>query len=295
MLSLYEEYRHLWPANRQESLRDILKDVYCIHFPKETEAMLWANKKKTIIIIEKGKDANFTRFFREGFEHVLFQEREDFPQELLASALMVTRPEVFSKNPLPFFFTGFRAPDLAAESDQSLILDFNQSDQKNQLKDSLQAFMKAIPGVRFASDLAIQVADEMITNVLFNAPINDAGQRTFASLSRDVKIILPESKKARLFACFSDKRIILGCEDPFGSLQRDQVLKRWIQIYDPDQEQVLAGQTGSGLGMKLMIDYAANFYVYSEYKKKTLVACAFLLGGLKANMTSAKHIHFSVH
>lgn len=294
MKSVFEEYHQLWPESSWESLRPVLKDVSCLHYPSDSESLLWANKKRTIIVIDEKKQVNFTKFFAQGYEHIIYREREDFAQELLASALMVLRPEVFSKNPLPFFFTGFKAPDLAAESGQSLVLDFTESRDKGRVKDSLKAFFDAIPAVRFASDLVLQVADEMITNAIFNAPTLPDGQRPFAVFPRAEKVILPEGKKARLFACYSDQRIVIGCEDPFGSLQREHVLKRWIQIYDPANEQVAAGGTGSGLGMKLMLDNAANFYLYSEYQKKTLIACAFLLGGRKANMTESKHIHFSV-
>lgn len=254
--------------------------------------MVWANPKRTIIIIEEKFDGDTINFFAKGFEHVIFREREDFAQELLASALMVVRPEGFSKNPLPFFFTGFQSPGELTEKPRHLILEFKESREKQELKDLLRSFFDSNNQLRFAADLALQVADEMFLNALYNAPVLPDGSRPFASLPRSEKVCLPPGLTARMFACYSDQRIIVGCEDPFGSLQREHVLKRLLQIYGESKN----GQpvTSPGLGMKLMIDHAANFYLYADRGEKTLIACAFLAGGKRANMTPAKHMHFSV-
>lgn len=291
--SVFDAYHQLWPATRHEVLRPLLKHIQCLHYPSELHLFSQANKKQSIVVVKNKSAVNFTEIFAMGFEHLVFREREDFAQELLASTLMVLRPETFARNPLPFFFTGFQAPDLNADSGQSLVLDFYDSRDKEKIKDSLSTFFSAIPAVRFASDLVLQVADEMITNAMFNAPLMSDGRRPFAAAERDRWVVLPADKKVRMFTCYTESRIIIGCEDSYGSLDRESVLQRWIKIYD-DKAQVDPGETGSGLGMKLMIDNAANFYLYSEKQKKTLIACAFLLGGRKANMTESKHMHFSV-
>ncbi|MBX3032393.1 MAG: hypothetical protein KF865_00585 [Bdellovibrionaceae bacterium] len=292
MKTVFDHYSHIWPGSRLESLKPILKGVYCLHYPAESVFMPEASKKKSIIIIDGPCDHNFSWFLAKGFEHVIHKEREDFVQELLASALMIVRPETFSKNPLPFFFTGFQAPAEKSQGERSLILEFRESREKQEIKEHLGGFFEAIPNLRFVSDLAMQVADEMFSNVLHNAPMLPGGNRPYAGLPRSEKIVLPAGQKARLFASYSDQRIIVGCEDPFGSLQREPVLNRLVEIYGESHD----GRpvTSPGLGMKLMIDNAANFYLYAERGAKTLIACAFLVGGKRANMTAAKHIHFSV-
>lgn len=295
MNTIFDEYSALWPTSRREALKPSLKQVYCLHYPSETEALGWANKRKTIIIVEPGHEANFTKFFLQGYEHVIYKERKDFPQELLASSLMVLRPEAFCRNPMPFFFTGFQAPETVEEKDRNLILEFSDSQQKRDIKEGLRGFFGSNSSLRVISDIVLQVADEMISNAIFNAPMLEDGTRPFAKLPRTSKVSVPDGKSAKLFASFSGPRIVVGCEDPFGSLERDAVMSRLAQIYS-DKPVVGGGSSAAveGLGMKLMIDNAVNFYIYSEKRKKTVIACAFLIGGKRENMTAAKHVHFSV-
>ena len=50
---------------------------------------------------------------------------------------------------------------------------------------------------------------------------------------------------------------------------------------------------GAGLGVRYLIENSANFYTVVDPGKFTLMACGFLLKGVKANVTTPKHFHIS--
>lgn len=104
---------------------------------------------------------------------------------------------------------------------------------------------------------------------------------------------MPGESTAEIFACYSNERLIVGCSDPFGSVEPDPVLARLRHIYGAGTSAPLAKTAGAGIGLKFLIDNSANFYIYREHRRKTIFACSFLLKGLKANLTPAKHIHLS--
>lgn len=293
MKSAFEVYYNLWPESRLDVLKLILKDVFVIKIPSQISQLSQSVPKKTIIVIEDDNyKFNPINFLRHGFDHIIFQQRKDFTAELLASCMMIYRPKTFTGNPVPFFFNGF-SPVASDMLDPNLVFDFSQSSEKQTLLDALNDFLDQDQSTYNIKELCIQSADEMITNAIFNAPINSNGQRINSGLERNTDVKMPGGKKGRFFASASGHRAIVGCEDPFGSLQRQTVLERLEEIYNHTQVSPKGGTGGTGLGLKYMIDNSSNFYLYCDYGKKTVIACAFLLKGMKANTSPNKHFHIS--
>jgi hypothetical protein len=229
--------------------------------------ILWTDKFKTLkMILEKCQP-----IFVRNFNYVLHFHR---PNMLIES---------------------FYVPYYSEATDErvNLVLEFSGSLEKPSLIESLDVFLDQDQGTFNIKELCIQSADEMITNAIFNAPVNTAGQRLNSAMARNSDVSMPGGKKGRFFASTSGNRAIVGSEDPFGSLQRQTVLERLEQIYDHTVVSPKIGAGGAGLGLKYMIDNSANFYLYCEYGKKTVIACAFMLKGMKSNTSPIKHFHIS--
>ena len=86
----------------------------------------------------------------------------------------------------------------------------------------------------------------------------------------------------------------IGCEDPFGSLERQTILNRLVEIYSQRQSAPIMSTAGAGMGLKFMIENCANFYMFCEKRKRSIVACTFLLEGRRKNIGQANHLHISV-
>lgn len=294
MRSLYDEYAGLFPKERTNVLFPLLSKVAYLRVPEDLIHAKLREKQKTVLIY-KGKTKQIVEPLASGFEHAICQEREDFSSEILCSALMALRPDSFLKNPLPFFFNGFDPnSEFSDRKDNNFTITFDSTEQKEQLMEHLVKFWSKRSAISALEDICLQIADEMFTNIFFNAPVDARGIRPLKQQSRTTSIHLPDRYKAKMFSCFTDEKVIIGCEDPFGSIARNEIMFRLESIYLEAMSAPRAHTAGSGLGLKFLIDNSANFYLFCEKGKKTIFACGLILKGLKANLTASKNIHFVV-
>ncbi|MCC6138792.1 MAG: hypothetical protein IT287_09175 [Bdellovibrionaceae bacterium] len=294
MKNLFEEYASLFPKERAEVLSPLLSKVPFLRIPEDSMYTRTTEKQKTVLIY-KNKTKQIVELLANGFEHAVCSQREDFSSELLCSALMTLRPDSFLKNPLPFFFNGFDPNSEGSDrKDNNFTVTFDSTEQKEQLMEHLVKFWSKRSAIASLQDICLQIADEMFTNIFFNAPVDARGLRPLKQQSRTTTIHLPERYKAKMFSCYTDEKVIIGCEDPFGSISRNEIMFRLESIYLEAMSAPRAHTAGSGLGLKFLIDNSANFYLFSEKGKKTIFACGLILKGLKANLTASKNIHFVV-
>lgn len=174
-----------------------------------------------------------------------------------------------------------------------MVVKFNRSGEKRMVLDWLANFLQGFPRTSAIKDLCMQSADELITNAIYNAPMRSSGNRPFKDLPRDQEVTLPEDKKATLFACYSDKRVILGCTDSYGSLSKEHLMTHLKGVLKEGTIAARGGPGGAGLGFKYLIENSANFYILCSKNASTLVACGFSLKGLKSNLAMNKHFHMS--
>ncbi len=295
MKSVFAVYQNLWPEDKRPNLEPLLSRVPVLHFPEDRDKFSQVMPHLVVLVVRKVVMKDLLGLIDLGFEHIVQMDRSDFAKELLASSLMTLRPQAFLKNPIPFFLSGFDSDRIISDPDRHLILRFTKQSEKTTLLDWLGVFLDRNPATSTIRDLCLQAADEMVSNALFNAPVRPSGKRAYKDLPRDSEIELPSSQACSLFACFADERVVLGCEDPFGSLNKTQLLEHLRDVFRNDQASVKYSTGGAGLGFRHLIENAANFYVLVNQGKSTLVACGFILKGLKANMAVEKHMHLSFH
>lgn len=295
MQSVFDVYQHLWSGEKRAKLEPLLSRVPVLHYPEDRDKFSKVMPHLVVLVVRKVKLKELLSLMDMGFEHIIQFEREDFAKELLASSLMTLRPQAFLKNPIPFFLSGFDSERIISDPDRHLIMRFHRSNEKKTLLEWLGVFLDRDPATSTIRDLCLQSADELITNSLFNAPIRPSGKRAFKDLPRNSEIELPTTHGCSLFACFAEERVVLGCEDSYGSLEKGMLLEHLRAIFRDDQASMKYTAGGAGLGFRHMLENSANFYVLVNEGKSTLVACAFVLKGLKANMTIAKHLHLSFH
>lgn len=294
MKNLFETYSHLWPAASHEQLKPLFSQLDVVHYPADFTALAAVKRpQSTVVVTEGAKVKDLIDLAYKGFEHFIQKDRDDFYQELLASGLMAVRPKAFSENPIPFFFTGFLPPKSSKTMSSHLVQEFKTNKSKALLLDRLHTFLGQAKYLSRIRDLCVQVADEMVTNACFSAPMLGNGQRLFQNMDRKSEVTLPGNHSAVLFATFTEQKVVVGCQDPFGSLSRSELLAHLRNVYRMDK--VFPKETaGAGFGMKYMIDNSSNFYIYVEKGQKTLVASSFQVGSIKKNLADERHLHLSL-
>ena len=295
MRNLIAEFTHLWPPSRQHAISHLLKDIRVLRLPEDLNHVGLGDTSNTLVVIEpEGESLNPMEFLLKGYEHVLYSSRKDFGAQLFASCLMSKRPDTFTENPIPYFFHGFSPLIEDANRETNFIRHFDRSEEKPFLINELGQFFKQDRALRNIEDICLQAADEMISNALYNAPVGTTGERLYQTVPRDVDVSLPRGKKAKLFSCFTSQKVVIGCEDLFGSLDRPTILNRLVEIYANKQVSPIMCTAGAGMGLKFMIENCANFYMFGENKKRSIVACTFLLEGRRKNIGQANHLHISI-
>jgi len=297
MRNAFDAYKKLWPEDRHKTLKPFLSQVQCYYFPEDSyQVKLGELNKKNTAVIYKEKNKSIVNFLVSGFEHILCSEREDFPQELLATALMVSRSRGFINEPSTYFFNDFRLDtSQIPRRDNNLTIAIQSTEQKDEAFKLLRQFWQQKASMEALEDVCLQIADELFTNCFFNAPTAGDGLKPFRSVPRERHITLPAHMKPKLFTSFTQQKIFVGCEDPFGSVVREPIMYRLESLYTEAMTSPREHTAGAGLGFRFLIDNSSNFYVMSEKGKRTLFACGLMLKGLKANQVANKNIHFVVN
>jgi serine/threonine protein kinase len=102
------------------------------------------------------------------------------------------------------------------------------------------------PVLRALKDLA----DEMIMNAIFNAPVDERGRQTHADLDRAADITLNPGQSAIVRWAFGPRHITVAVRDPFGSLTPDHILAHITGSPPSPRSGVPA--PGAGMGLRIM-------------------------------------------
>lgn len=295
MRNLFSEFSSLWPEASRQSLMPLLSKINFIYYPEEKNQILQtSDPSQTMIILNHGTTHDIMQLLSQGYGHCIQKNRPDFSQELLASALMMLKPDAFKKNPLPFFLTGF-SPATIISTETNMSIPFRRSSDKTYIIERLNAFIAQNKKLSGIADLCIQIADELIMNALYSAPVDSKGNFLYQNIDRSCEVALKEQDQATFFSCFSDYRIILGCIDQFGSFKKDLFFPHIINCFEYEKSETRSGKFGgAGLGLRYVIENAANFYLHCDANKKSIVAAGLLLQGMRANLSSEKHFHINL-
>lgn len=135
-----------------------------------------------------------------------------------------------------------------------IALEIAGSDEKARVFDAIESFMADL-GVRGRIVARLQaVADEMLMNAIYDAPLDARGTPKYATLPRTTRVdLLPQERPTLSFG--SDGRTFgISIRDPFGALTAE-TLKRYIaKGLRRGADQIDRKQGGAGLGLYLLFD-----------------------------------------
>lgn len=144
-------------------------------------------------------------------------------------------------------------------------------------------------------DLADGIADELITNAIFNAPRDADGKPKYAHLSRKEPVVLEDHEVGTLsFAC-DGNHLAIGSTDPFGALSVDTVVGYLNRCMVKGPEQMSEASGGAGLGIHRMFSSLSKFVVNLEPGKRTeVIALVDLRLSIRQFRLATKSFHVFV-
>ncbi len=227
--------------------------------------------------------------------HILQNTDRHFAQELNSSAIMLTDQLAFEKYPLSIILSPGVDPVSNEPKLQILSKNFNSAGQKSEV---LTSISEALDNLAVQSSLKgdiLVIADELITNAIYNAPFVDL-ENCLPGAPRDNRNIkTPEAKAATLLMGRDSNRIVIGCKDQYGSLNFQKFLTRVKNCYDAGVAATMRmdGAGGAGIGSFMIFNTAMSFYVDIKKGVHTSVFCVLPLGmSNRQRSAMPKNLHF---
>ncbi|MCC6138495.1 MAG: hypothetical protein IT287_07665 [Bdellovibrionaceae bacterium] len=294
MKTIIEEYGHLWPTAK-DKLAILFKDIFVLHYPLDQEALAKCQvqlRDRVIVVSEKSSITSMLQILEAGYAQIVQKNRADFARELLISAILIQRPQAFFEDAMGILLATTQSDGPKIEGkDYSVV--FNSSKQKNQIIQGFSDFLRAENHLMALRDLAVQVAEELLMNAQFSAPVEPGTlKKMYQNADRSLAVSYPQGKQGKFYACYSHERLVIACIDPFGSVTRAQLTEHFKKLFSNQLSEVKTASTGgAGIGLKYILENSGVFYALIKKNAYSCIACAFYLRGMKNNMSPEKHIH----
>jgi DNA-binding response OmpR family regulator len=147
----------------------------------------------------------------------------------------------------------------------------SDSRARHDLIDEIHAYaIKAGLRKKFAQQLQT-VADELIMNAIWDAPVDAAGVPKYNSAPRDQRIrLLPDEEVVVRFG--SDANSFgISVTDKFGRLEYDRAVDYLVRCFAKDDDKINFGPGGAGLGLFMAYNSVSSFVVNVAPGRRTEV------------------------
>lgn len=217
------------------------------------------------------------------FDHLLGLESPWFMEELAATLARLAGAPLFGLHQhLPW---GPRISDVEVLT----------SDDKDAIFTRIEAFMASI-GVRGRLVQRLHaVADEMLMNAVYDAPIDRAGTHRYAALPRTTRVELAPPERPTLRWASDGRVFALAITDPFGGLT-PKILKSYIaKGLRRGDDQIDRKAGGAGLGLYFLFDSLNSLTLSLEPGHRTeVVGLVDIRGSFRDVLQSPKSLNIFV-
>lgn len=131
------------------------------------------------------------------------------------------------------------------------------------------------------------VADEYLTNALYNAPVTEDGTRKYSDRPRTQPVALEAGEEIEFRFCYDGHRFGVSALDPFGSLEPGQVQDYLAKGFRAGSDQVSEGTGGAGLGFFQILDSLSHLVINLERGRRTEMIGLIDVSGGYRNFTEA--------
>ena len=115
------------------------------------------------------------------------------------------------------------------------------------------------------------VVDELVSNALYDAPVDSLGRHLYADWARSREVTLQPGEEVIVTFCADGKRLGVSVVDPFGSLRPQDVQRYLAKCARGGNDQVNQGNGGAGLGLYQVFDGLSHFVANIEPRRRTEV------------------------
>ena len=252
------------------------------------------NTTAPIVVCDSlGSEYVLSLFSRSKIQHIIQKSNLNHQSEIQISATMLQSPDQFRQFPLSTIL-GVHNPTSDSEAQLAEVNhQLSHPDEKSLVLDQIEKWVAESNHQRSIANDVRLIADELISNSIFNAPYVDF-ENSFSGPTRDKnKISIDPAKKPRVFIGRDHDRLIVGCQDFYGTLNVNRVIERIRICYESNPGQVMNfGTGGAGIGSFMVFDSCSSLYIAVEVGVSTTICCAL---PLKMSAVRRKKIPKNLH
>ncbi len=139
------------------------------------------------------------------------------------------------------------------------------------------------------------VADEFLSNALYNAPTYPDGSPRYASRPRTQPVSLDEGEQIEVRFCCDGRRFGMSTADPFGSLAPARLQDYLARAFRGGPDQIDETEGGAGLGFYQIIESLSHFVVNIDPGERTeMIGLIDVSGSYRKFATSGKSFNIFV-
>ena len=252
--------------------------------------------KDSVLVTDKVPPQELLRYAVEKNITQIVNEKNPYHEsELKSSIAMMDAPISFFDFPLSTILSPDNVNSESEKSLKNLEIPFFSSDEKEEILNSIGTFMKTLAGSSSLDSDVRLVADELFTNAIFNAGFQGTplGAEK-GGADRAQRVVLDKTQTCRLLVGSKDDRLVIVCEDLFGTLNILKLLIRIKKCYEEGaHDSITWDKAGAGIGSYLIFQNSMSVYYAVEENERTMIACVFpLRKGVRARSEMGKGIHF---
>jgi hypothetical protein len=135
------------------------------------------------------------------------------------------------------------------------------SRQKDELLDLVERTLTRAGVRRRLVDNLLSATDEMVSNAVYDAPVDAHGQPRYARLPRTTPVSLEPHEYAQLTFGADATRFAISVADPFGTLSVERVLDYLGKCFGRGASQIDPKEGGAGLGLYMMFNSLSHFVI----------------------------------
>jgi hypothetical protein len=143
------------------------------------------------------------------------------------------------------------------------------SEQRQDLIDTAETFAEEAGCHKRVASRVSLAADELLTNAIYNAPVDAQGQSRFGSRPRSEPVTLDEGEVIRFRLGTDGKRLAVATSDPFGSLSPETVLRYLTKCFHQGDDQIDTKPGGAGLGLYSLFNLLHHFVININPGRRT--------------------------
>ncbi len=165
------------------------------------------------------------------------------------------------------------------------------SQTRGELVDAMEADFKLLGIRRNMLTRCKMVAEELLMNAIYDAPVDVHGKQLYNHLPRTTPVQLDGEQSGTFRYACDGLLLAIAVEDPFGALDRETILTYIMECYSGGQTR-MKQEGGAGLGLFQIMEMSDLLVINVKPRLKTEVIALFNIDPNKPKTNSNKSLHY---